>query len=109
MAFAAEAIDGYLLNADPPKREALAALLASRSNDPKAQPFYRALEAVGARAADEAFIALRIVLAGLPTDDERVRLVRSLVNTVRAGGPGAAEARAAYAAALTRSPAAGNT
>jgi hypothetical protein len=84
-------------------------LLRARSDDPKAQPFYRAFEAVGGRAADEAFIALRIVLAGLDADDERVRVLRALVRTVRSGGPDAAEARTAYAAALTRSPADGST
>jgi hypothetical protein len=94
------AIDGYLLAGSPVKAEAVKALLATRSEDPRAQPFYRAFEAVGARAADEAFIALRLLLAGIAPEDEPVRHVRGLVAAVRAGGAGAFQARADYEAAV---------
>lgn len=106
--FAAGAIDTYLLEGEPPKARVVEAILAAQSPDPKAQPFYRAIEAIGARAADEAFIALRLVLAGLENDDSNVARLRSLVKTVRGKGPDAEGARAAYAAELTRSPAAGS-
>lgn len=98
--FGADAIDGYLLDGAPPKPRVVEAILAARSGDPRAQPFYRAFEAVGARAADEALIALRIVLAGAATDDALVARLRDLVKAVRGGGPGAEAARAAYASAV---------
>jgi hypothetical protein len=102
--FAADVIDAYLLGGDPPKARVVEALLADRSSDPKAAPFYRAFTAVGAHAADEALIALRLVLAGLENDDQAVMQLRGLAKTARAGGPQGQEARAAYAAMLTPSP-----
>lgn len=57
---------------------------------------------MGARAADEAFIALRLVLAGIDGDDAHVARLRALVKTARAGGPAADDARAAYARELNR-------
>jgi hypothetical protein len=57
--------------------------LADRSAAPAAAPFYRALEAVGLRAADEAFVALRLVLAGRTPDDAAVRRVRALAALAR--------------------------
>jgi hypothetical protein len=91
-------IDGYLLDGRPTKGEAIAAALADRSDDPKAQPFYRALAAVGERAADEALIALRLVLAGKPADDVSVVRLRA---AVRASKGGDAAARARYTAEVT--------
>jgi len=84
-------LDGYLLDGTPSKVAAIAAVLADRSPDPRAQPFYRALESLGARAADEALLALRLVLAGrIPTDDAVVA-VRTVRNRAHAGEPGARE------------------
>jgi hypothetical protein len=77
------AIDGYLLDGRPSKGEAIAAALRERVAAQPALPFYRALEAVGERAADEALIALRLVIAGKPPDDDAVRRVRGLVTLVR--------------------------
>jgi hypothetical protein len=68
-----------------------------RSADPRAQPFYRALETVGARAADEALLALRLVLAGRAPDDDAVRALREARTKARAGD---ASARAAYLSAV---------
>ena len=70
MGFAA--VDGYLLGDPVSKGDAVAELLGERSDDPAAAPFYRALDAVGVRAADEAFIALRLVLAKRTPDDDTV-------------------------------------
>jgi hypothetical protein len=106
--FGADAIDGYLLAGNPSKAQAIETVLRTQSDDPKAAPFYRALQAVGTRAADEALIALRLILAGIASEDAAVTRVRGFVKTVRAGGPQAEEARAAYAAMLT-SRDAGNT
>lgn len=86
-------IDGYLLDGTPAKADAIRAALADRSADPRAAAFYRALDAVGARAADEALIALRLVIAGLPADDAGVAKIRALVASARRGD---AAARTAY-------------
>jgi hypothetical protein len=77
-------VDGYLLGAPVSKPAVLSALLEERSPDPAAAPFYRALEAVGARAADEAFLALRLVLAGKAPSDDAVRRLRALAGVARA-------------------------
>lgn len=78
------AIDGYLLDGRPGKAEAIAIVLGDRIAAERALPFYRALEAVGARAADEALIALRLVIAGKPPDDDAVRRLRGLAQLARA-------------------------
>jgi hypothetical protein len=94
-----EVVDRYLLGEPVSKPEAIAALLAERSPAPAAAPFYRAFEAVGVRAADEAFIALRLILAGKAHDDESVRRLRAFASVARAGRAGD---RAGLAAALKR-------
>lgn len=97
-----EMIDGYLLGDPVSKAAAVSALLAERRDIPAAAPFYRALEAVGARAADEALIALRLVLAGKAPEDDRVRRLRALVaDARRAKGAERLAARAAYADELS--------
>jgi len=85
-------LDGYLLDGSPGKADAIAAALRERSPEPKAQPFYRALQTVGARAADEALIALRLVLGGNTPDDETIVAARTARARVKAGEPGAREA-----------------
>jgi hypothetical protein len=70
------------------KPEVVAAILADRSAEPAAEPFYRAFEAVGARAADEAFIALRLIVAGKSSDDVSVRRLRAFASVARAGRAG---------------------
>jgi hypothetical protein len=90
-------IDGYLLDGRPSKDGAVAAVLADRRPVDAAQPFYRALDLLGSRVADEALIALRLALAGRPVDDEGVRRLRTLVAAARGGD---AAARAAYLADL---------
>jgi hypothetical protein len=97
MAF--ELVDRYLLGEPVSKPEVVAAILADRSPEPAAEPFYRAFEAVGARAADEAFIALRLIVAGKPSDDANVRRLRAFASVARAGRAGD---RAGLAAALKR-------
>jgi len=94
-----EVVDRYLLGEPVSKPEAIAALLAERSPAPAAAPFYRAFEAVGVRAADEAFIALRLILAGKAHDDASVRRLRAFASVARAGRAGD---RAGLAAALKR-------
>jgi hypothetical protein len=96
-----EVVDGYLLGAPVSKPDVLSALLAERSPDPAAAPFYRALEAVGARAADEAFLALRLVLAGKVPSDAAVRRLRALAGVARACANGD---RGGVAALVKRDP-----
>ncbi len=83
-----EVIDGYLLGGSFAKGDVVAAVLADRVESPAAAPFYRALEAVGVRAADEAFIALRLVLAGRSPDDDAVRRLRAFAAVARAANAG---------------------
>jgi hypothetical protein len=81
-------IDRYLLGEPVSKPDVVSALLAERSPNPVAEPFYRAFEAVGTRAADEAFIALRLVLADRTPDDGAVRRLRGLAAVARAAATG---------------------
>ena len=97
-----EIVDGYLFGDPIPKPDVVSALLADRSDAAAAAPFYRALEAIGARAADEAFVALRLVLAGRSLDDDAVKRLRGLAAAVRAARAGAASAAAAAAASEAR-------
>jgi hypothetical protein len=90
-------LDGYLLTGSPSKDEAVAAVLAERLPIPAALPFYRALDLLGAKVADEALIALRLALAGRPVDDDGVRSLRASLAAARTGDD---VARAAYFAAL---------
>lgn len=85
-------LDGYLLDGRPGKADAIAAALRERSAEPKAQPFYRALETVGTRAADEALLALRLVLGGNTPSDETIVAARAARARAKAGEPGAREA-----------------
>ena len=86
-------LDGYLLDGTPSKADAIAAALRDRSPDPHAQPFYRALERVGTRAADEALLALRLVLGGKTPADEAIIAARDARARARSGD---AEGREAY-------------
>ncbi|MGH7660570.1 MAG: hypothetical protein ACRENA_06605 [Vulcanimicrobiaceae bacterium] len=92
-------IDGYLLDGQPSKREALDHVLKNRIDDPRAAPFYRAFEAIGTRAADESLMAIRAIAAGKAPDDALIRTLRDLIGLARAGKRGDPEvenARAAY-------------
>lgn len=90
-------LDGYLLDGRPSKDDTVAAVLADRSPVAGAQPFYRALDVLGAKVADEALIALRLALAGLPVDDDGVRRLRAHLAAAKAGD---AAGRTAYFATL---------
>jgi hypothetical protein len=82
-------LDGYLLDGDPSKADAIAAALRDRSDDERAQPFYRALSSLGVRAADEALLALRIVLGGRAPGDEDIVAARAARAKAKAGDPAA--------------------
>jgi hypothetical protein len=72
-------------------------VLADRQPAPAAQAFYRALDLLGPRVADEALIALRLALIGEAVDDDGVLRLRGHLAAARGGDP---EARAAYLAAV---------
>jgi len=91
-----ELLDRYLLSAQVSKARVVEELLRNPSGDPAAAPFYRALRQIGPRAADEALIALRLVLAGKQPIDEKVRVLRNFVKASRGGGEDAGAAREAY-------------
>ena len=96
-------LDGYLLDGSPSKAEAIRHLLRDRIDDPRAAPFYRAFEAIGARAADEALLALRAVAAGKNPEDALIKRLRGLSQAARAGKrgePSVEAAREAYAREL---------
>lgn len=80
-------LDGYFLDGTPSKADAIRAALDDRSSEPRAQPFYRALAAVGARAADEALLALRLVLGGNAATDEAVIAARAALRRAKSGDP----------------------
>jgi len=86
-------LDGYLLDGSPAKAEAVRAVLADRSAGEHAQPFYRALELLGARVPDETLMGLRIALTGHNPDDDAIRTMRTQVAAARTGD---AAARTAY-------------
>jgi hypothetical protein len=90
-------LDGYLLDGSPAKDAAIAAVLANRDAGEPAQPFYRALELLGARVPDETLMGLRIALTGHVPDDDALRTMRSRVAAARAGD---AAARTAYLASV---------
>jgi hypothetical protein len=90
-------VDAFLLDGSPSKADAIAAVLADRQPVAAAQAFYRALELLGARVADEALIALRLALANQRVDDDGVRRMREYLAAARRGDPAAREA---YLAAL---------
>ena len=91
-------LDGYLLDGKPSKREAIEHLLRERIDDPRAAPFYRAFEAIGARAADESLLAIRALAAGKAPDDALVRRLRDFMRLARAGKRGDPEVEAARSA-----------
>jgi hypothetical protein len=86
-----------LLDGTPAKAAAVAAALANRSTAAAAQPFYRALEIMGAKVADEALIALRVAMSGRVPGDAMIRTLRADVAAARTGD---AAARARYFALL---------
>ena len=86
-------LDGYLLDGSPAKAAAIEAALADRAPGEHAQPFYRALELLGARVPDETLMALRIALTGHAPDDDAIRAMRNRVAAARSGDR---DARAAY-------------
>ena len=95
-------LDGYLLDGHPAKAEAIAAALRNRSVDPRAQPFYRALETVGVRAADEALLALRLVLGGKVAADETIVAARAARSRAKSGEEGARDAYFASVGEIAR-------
>jgi hypothetical protein len=93
-------LDGYLLDGKPSKSEAIDHILRDRIDDPRAAAFYRAFEAIGDRAADEALIAIRALAAGKTPEDTLIRQLRDLSRAARAGAGSPADAEEPRAAFL---------
>ncbi len=93
-------LDRYLLGGDPPKSEVVEDLLKKRPEVPGASAFYEGIRMLGPRTPDLTLIALRLVLAGKPADDERVVRLREIVERARAKGDDSQKAADAYRKAL---------
>lgn len=91
-----DSLDHYLLDGTGSKAALIEKLLSDREENSEAAPFYRALDILGAKAADEALMALRLVLAGKPAEDQSIKRMRKNVAASRKGGPDAPEAREDY-------------
>lgn len=91
-----DSLDNYLLDGSGSKAALIEELLKSRAESEEAAPFYRALDILGAKAADEALMALRLVLAGKPAQDESIKRMRKNVAASRKGGDDAPQARDDY-------------
>lgn len=91
-----DSLDNYLLEGTGSKASVIDALLAHRQEAEQAAPFYRALDILGAKAADEALMALRLVLAGKAPADETIKAMRKCVAAARKGGEDAQGAKDAY-------------
>jgi hypothetical protein len=89
-------LDRYLLEQVPSKAEIVEDLLRHRAALPAAAPFYEGIRMLGSRTPDLTFIALRLVLAGKPADDERVTRLRDIVERARGAGPDREAAVQAY-------------
>lgn len=89
-------LDRYLLEGTPPKAQVVKELLGKRVDTPGAAAFYQGIEMLGPKTPDLSLIALRLVLAGKPADDEHVVRLRDLSERARAGGGDAQSAVDAY-------------
>jgi hypothetical protein len=89
-------LDRYLLEGSPPKAQVVEDVLKKRADAPGAAAFYQGIRMLGPKTPDLTLIALRLVLAGKPADDEHVVRLRDLSERARAKGAGAQSAIDAY-------------
>ena len=89
-------MDRYLLEQAASKAEIVKDVLRHRAALPAAAAFYEGIRLLGSRTPDLTFIALRLVLAGKPADDERVTRLRDIVQRARGTGPDRQAAVQAY-------------
>ena len=64
-------LDRYLLDGAPPKAQVVKELLKKRSDVPGTAAFYQGIQMLGLKTPDLTLIALRLVLAGKPADDDQ--------------------------------------
>lgn len=79
-------LDRYLLEGTPSKAEVVKELLKQRAGAPGAAAFYEGMRMLGPKTPDLSLIALRLVLAGKPADDEHVVRLREHSDRARAKG-----------------------
>jgi hypothetical protein len=89
-------LDRYLLEGAPPKAQVVKELLGKRVEQTGTAAFYQGIAMLGPKTPDLTLIALRLVLAGKPADDEHVVRLRDLSERARAGGGDAQSAVDAY-------------
>ena len=89
-------LDRYLLEGTPAKAQVVKDLLERRVDKPGAAAFYQGIAMLGPKTPDLTLIALRLVLAGKPADDEHVVRLRDLSERARAKGEDARSAVDAY-------------
>ncbi|MFN2449501.1 MAG: hypothetical protein ABR508_06890 [Candidatus Baltobacteraceae bacterium] len=81
-------LDGYLLDGKPAKAALIEALLESPPALPQAGPFLEGMRILKARTPDLSLLALRLILAGKPANDETVLALRTASDAARANGAG---------------------
>jgi hypothetical protein len=86
-------IDRYLLGESRDRALLFGQIGGWQPDLPAAAPIVRAIAMIGARAADESVIALRLILAGRLTDDAAVTTLR---NDARLAAKGDTAARERY-------------
>lgn len=89
-------LDRYLLEGAPSKAQVVEDVLKKRADVPGAAPFYQGIRMLGPKTPDLTLIALRLVLAGKPADDEHVVRLRDLSERARAKGADAQSAVDAF-------------
>ena len=78
-------IDAYLLGERSDRERVFSQLTTLQSEKEAALPILRAIALIGARAADESLMALRLALGTSPTSDKAIREIRSALADLSKG------------------------
>lgn len=97
-------LDSYLLTGTPEKRKVVNGVEKACAGIPAAKPFLEGIRILGARTPDLSLIALRLVLAGKPANDQTVLELKQAVDEARAAGPGRETAAGRYHELLASPP-----
>lgn len=80
-------LDAYFLGTKLDRSSVFAQVATWKPDIEEAAPIVRAIALVGARAADESLMALRLLLAGHAALDERVMRLRTFIALAAKGDP----------------------
>ena len=72
-------IDRFLLGEEPDRAAVFAQVATWEPEQEAASPIVRAIKLIGDRAANESLMALRIIIAGHPLEDEHLHALRSIL------------------------------